>query len=277
MLAEAFHSLVDTGNQGLLLFGRHRSHRPADREHPFGHGQELYFWTFIVALLIFAVGGGFSVYEGITHLQHPAARRDIHWNLLVLAISAVFEAASFVVGYKQFRAEAGGRGFWRVVRTSKDPTTLTVVFEDTAALLGLAVAVAGIYFGHVLHLPSLDGIASIVIGAILITVAILLAHESKGLLLGEAMDREELEGLRRVAEADPAVQHANSPLTMYFGPETILLGIEIQFRAGLSSANVAAAVDRIEIANRREYPKVRQIFIEAEAVSAPVRQAGLAT
>src|SRR6266478_7681458 len=174
MLSEGIHSLVDTGNGGLLLLGFRKSRKPPDANHPFGHGKELYFWSLVVAILIFALGGGMSVYEGATHLTHPHAY-DPTWNYIVLGFALVFEGFSFYFAYKAFRSEMGRAGILATIRASKDPTTFTVLFEDTAALLGLIVAFLGIYLGHLLNNPYLDGVASIIIGVILAAVAGFLA------------------------------------------------------------------------------------------------------
>jgi cation diffusion facilitator family transporter len=264
MFAEAIHSVVDTGNDSLLVFGRHRSRRPADADHPVGHGQELYFWSFIVAILVFAVGAGFSLYEGISRMIHPGRLEDPRWNYIVLGLAALFEGGSLVVGYRQFRREARGRSWWRLLRESKDPPTFSVVLEDTAALIGIAFAVAGIWLAHHFGNEVFDAAASIAVGCLLTAVSILLIRESKGLLLGEAMSRAATEDIRRIAQNCPGVAGANRPLTLYFGPEFILLALEVEFLPGVE---VATAIDRIEAAIRGKYPKIRRIYIEAEALS----------
>lgn len=270
MLAESLHSLVDSGDSLLLLFGRHRSRRPPDADHPFGHGQELYFWTFVVSILIFGAGGGFSVYEGLSHVLHPAVMENAKLAYIVLGIAAVFECASLFVGLWQFWPQVRGTGFWRAVRTGKDPTVFTVVFEDTAAVVGLVIAFLGIWLANTFRNPVLDGCASIAIGLLLMAVAVLLARESKGLLVGEAMDRASVEGVRQTMERDPAVTRVSRPLTVHFGPENILLAVDVEFGKGLSGPEVAAAIDRLESAVRQRYPKIRRIFIEAESIGAAV-------
>jgi cation diffusion facilitator family transporter len=182
MISEGIHSLVDTGNGGLLLLGIERSQQPADATHPFGYGKELYFWTLIVAIMIFAVGGGISAYEGLLHILNPRPIENPLWNYVVLGLAIVFEGLSFFVAFRAFQAAKGEEAFWRAIHTSKDPTTFTVLFEDAAALLGLIVALAGIYLAHEFDNPYFDGGASIVIGTILAAVAVLLAYETKGLL-----------------------------------------------------------------------------------------------
>src|ERR1051325_5263645 len=205
MLSEGIHSVVDTGNGALLLLGVRLSRKPPDATHPFGYGMELCFWSLVVAIMIFALGGGMSVYEGVTHITHPNQLKDPTWNYIVLGFALLFEGISFLFAMKAFRKEKGKRGIWQTVHTSKDPTTFTVLFEDTAALLGLLVALVGISLGHWLNKPYLDGVASIVIGAILGVVAAFLAYESKGLLIGEGVDDETLDSIRAIAAEDSAV------------------------------------------------------------------------
>src|SRR5882672_7985422 len=265
MLSEGIHSLVDTGNGGLLLFGMRRSQRPPDANHPFGHGKELYFWSLVVAILIFALGGGMSVYEGVTHLSHPQVHHSI-WNYAVLGFAIVFESVSFYFAYRAFQKEMSGRGVFDAIRASKDPTTFTVLFEDTAALLGLIVAFLGIFLGHLLNNPYLDGVASIVIGAILAVVAGFLAYESKGLLIGEGVDPNVLDSIRSLVGADPAVAGIKKSLTMHFGPSEVLLTLDIGFKKDLIAEEIAAAVNRLENKIRDQHPEIKHIFIEAKSL-----------
>jgi len=268
MLAEAIHSVVDTGNELLLLLGIRRSARPADALHPFGHGKELYFWSLIVAILLFGLGGGMSIYEGISHLQHPVEIRDPTWNYVVLGVAFIAEGASWVIAVRKLlEGRREGQSAWRTMRTSKDPTVYTVVAEDSAALAGVLVAFLGVLLGHRLHDPYLDGTASIVIGLILATVAGYLAVESRDLLVGESAGTDVVEDIRALAEADPAVVQASRPLTMHFGPDRVLLNLDIEFRPELTADEVAAAVDRLEARIRKEHPSIRRIFIEAEALT----------
>jgi len=267
MLSEGFHSLVDTGNGGLLLLGTHRSKKPPDEVHPFGHGKELYFWTLIVAVLIFGVGGGISAYEGITHILHPSPLEDPTWNYLVLGLAVFFEGISFTVAFREFQKAKGDQGIWQAIRTSKDPTTFTVVFEDSAAMLGLMFAFLGVFLGHRLKNPYLDGAASIAIGITLATVAVLLIYESKGLLIGEGADPQTLNSIRALVEADASVEQVLRALTMYFGPHTVLLALEIEFHKGLSAADLESAVDRLEKAIRNQYSDIKHVFIEAESLA----------
>jgi cation diffusion facilitator family transporter len=267
MLSEGIHSLVDTGNGGLMLLGVRRSHKPADAEHPFGYGKELYFWTLIVAIVIFAVGGGVSAYEGVLHLLHPVPIEQPIWNYVVLSLAFIFEGYSFLVAYRAFRREKGEHTIWQSIESSKDPTTYTVLFEDSAALLGLVVAFMGVFLAHKLNNPYFDGAASVIIGIILAVVALLLAYESKGLLVGEPLDPETLKNIKRLAESDPRVEEVKNALTMYFGPHTILLAMDLQFRKDLSAAEVEESIDRLEETIRQHYPDIKHIFIESESLA----------
>jgi cation diffusion facilitator family transporter len=267
MLSEGIHSVVDTTNELLLLLGIRLSNRPPDDRHPFGHGQELYFWTLIVAILIFAIGGGMSIYEGITHLTHPNPIEDPTWNYLVLGIAVVFEGFSWSVALKELLPSVGNQTIWQAVKASKDPTIFTVLFEDSAALLGLLVAFLGVFLGHSFNNPHLDGIASIVIGIILALVAILLARESKGLLIGEGADAATVKQLRSLVLEDDAVNDVLQLLTLYFGPHEVLLNIEIQFDRTLSVEAVTQAIDRLESTIRSHYPDIRNIFVEAKSLT----------
>lgn len=266
MLSEGIHSVVDSGNEALLLFGQKRSELPPDDAHPFGHGQELYFWTLLVSLITFSAGGAVSVYEGVLRLVHPTSPEETLWNYAVLGLAAIFEGSSFVYNFRQFREAYPNRRFLRVFRQTKDPTMFTVLFEDMADLAGLAIAFIGVLLSQRFRTSVYDGIASILIGVVLMAVAILLVRESKGLLTGEAADPEMQRSIRGILESDCDVTSVNPPLTMYFGPDTVLLAVEIAFRNTLNAAEVACAVDRLESAVRQKHPKVKRIFIEAESI-----------
>jgi len=266
MLSEGIHSLVDTGNGALLLLGVRNSKRPPDLKHPFGHGMEIYFWSLVVAILIFALGGGMSVYEGVTHIQHPNPIGDPTWNYVVLGIAIVFESFSFYFAIKAFRIEQGKQGVWQTIRGSKDPTTFTILFEDTAALLGLVVALVGIFLGHQLNNPYLDGAASITIGVILGIVAAFLAYESKGLLIGEGVDPQTLASINAIAGAEPAVAEVRKALTMHLGPQEVLLTLDIRFHKDLTTAEIAAAIDELEAKIRNRHHEIRYIYIEAKSL-----------
>ena len=273
MVSEGIHSLVDTGNGGLLLFGIHKSKQPADATHPFGYGKELYFWSLIVAVLIFGVGGGISIYEGIAHLLHPRPLEDPFWSYLVLGFAAVFEGFVFVVAFRAFQALKGeDESIWQAIKSSKDPTTFTVLFEDAAAMLGLIFAFVGIFLAHQFENPYLDGVASVCIGLLLAAVAVVLAYESKGLLVGEGTDPQTLEKIRKLAEADPGVKKMLMPLTMHFGPDTVLLTVDIEFHKRLSATEVEEAVDRLDKSIRTQYPNIKHIYIQAGAIRSGGRE-----
>lgn len=265
MLSEAIHSLVDTGNQGLLLHGMKRAARPPDEGHPFGHGMELYFWAFVVAILIFAVGGGLSVYEGVLKVMQPHPLENVFVNYLVLGAAIVFEAGSWYVAFKEFRAGKGSSNYFMAVHGSKDPTVFTVLFEDSAALLGLAVALAGIFLGEVLGLPVMDGVASIVIGLILIATAILLAYETRSLLTGEAASPRVVDGIRKIVGEQPGITRTNELLTMHFGPQDVLVTLSLDFDDALSSARIEDAVSALEQRIKSAFPEVSRVFIEAQS------------
>ena len=265
MLSEAIHSLVDTGNQVLILHGLRRSAKPADAQHPFGYGMELYFWSFVVAILIFGVGAGVSIYEGLQKVAEPHVVTNPVINYVVLGVAIVFEAGAWIVAFKEFRATKGRRGYWEAVRHSKDPALFTVLFEDTAAMLGLITALVGIALAQALDMPVLDGVASITIGAILALTAALLAWETKGLLIGEAAGTRVTEGVRRLAKAQDGVQHINEALTMHFGPADVLLNLSIDFDDALSSADVEAVIGALEQRIKKAHPEITRVFIEAQS------------
>jgi cation diffusion facilitator family transporter len=267
MLSEGVHSLVDTGNGGLLLWGLHKSRKPPDENHPFGHGKELYFWTLVVAVLVFALGGGVSVYEGIMHLARPVPQQNVLVNYVVLAFAILFDGASWWVALREFQKVKGRQTYFGAIRRSKDPATFTVLLEDTAALLGLLAALVGISLGHSLGRPELDGAASVVIGLILCLAAALLAGESKGLLIGERLGPEAREAIRKAIEAEPALARVVRGASMHLGPDDVLVTLEVEFRPGLWAADVTAAIDRLDRAIRAARPEVRHLYIEAQSIT----------
>jgi len=279
MLSEGIHSVVDTGNQLLLLLGIHRSKKPADELHPFGHGKELYFWGLIVAMVLFGIGGGMSVYEGISHLLHPSPLTDPTWSYVVLGIAFVVEGIALTVALRELlRRKQKNESVWQAMRGSKDPAIYVVVAEDTAALLGVVVAALGIFLGHRLNNPMWDGTASIVIGGILAAVAVFLAWESKGLLIGESADVEIVRRVHELAEADPAVESVQRPLTMHFGPDQVLLAMGVHFKSKLPASELVAAVDRLKARIEKDCPRIQRIFIEAASLkehSAEIPQAAV--
>ncbi|MGI4779981.1 MAG: cation diffusion facilitator family transporter [Janthinobacterium lividum] len=263
MLSEGVHSAVDTFNGVLLLVGVRLSRRPATAEHPFGHGKELYFWSLMVAVLIFGLGGGVSVYEGIQRIRHPEPMTDPTWNYVVLGAAVLFEGTSFTIALRQFLGESRGRPFWNALHASKDPTTYTVLAEDSAALVGLLVAAIGIFLSHELDVPELDGAASVVIGLLLAGVAVLLVRESRGLLIGEGIRPETAREIRRIATAQASVHDVGQILSMYIGPQEVLVTLDLHFEEGTRTDDAAAAMTVIRDEVREKFPTIKRLFIEA--------------
>ncbi len=268
MLAEGIHSSIDTINSLLLLFGIHRARKPADHAHPFGYGRENYFWSLMVAIMTFAIGGGVSVFEGIARIRRGGSPEDATWNYVVLGISAVFGTASLVVSLRRFRRERrGDESVWATFRRSKDPSVYTVMFEDVAALVGVVVAFLGVFIAHTWHKPLADPTATIVIGLLLAAVSFVLARETKGLLLGESADSQKIDEIRRLVEANPNVEKMERPLTMQLGPSEVLLNMAIRFRRGLSITELENTVDQLERTISQHFPDVKRIFFEAESLA----------
>ena len=265
MLSEGIHSLVDTGNQGLLLHGMKRASRPADEKHPFGYGTELYFWAFVVAILIFAVGAGVSIYEGIHKIMDPHPVSNPLVNYIVLGLAFVFEAGAWWVAYREFNVRRGKRGMLEAIVQSKDPTVFTVLFEDTAAMLGLIVAFAGIFLAQWTGAAWLDGAASVVIGLILGATAIALAVETKGLLIGEAASAELVSGVHAIIMSRSSVRAINELRSMHQGPNDVLLAISLDFRNDISVGDVEETIYSLEKAIKSQYPDVTRVFIEAQS------------
>ena len=269
MLSEGIHSLVDTGNGGLLLLGLRRARIPADDAHPFGYGKEVYFWTLLVAMLIFGVGGGVSLYEGIEHVRHPGEPGDPTVAFIVLGLAAVFEAFALTVAWREFKKSRGNTGTWRAIRRGKDPTAFAVLLEDSAAMAGILVAAIGIGAAHLLDMPVLDGVASIVIGLILMGVALILARETRGLLVGESAEPALVAGVRELVAEEADVTDVCRMLTMHVGPEEVVVNLDLRFREELDAEGIAAAVDRLERSIKQTYPRIRYLFMETAALTAP--------
>lgn len=266
MFSEGIHSLVDTGNGFLLLVGIRRSKKPADDIHPFGYGNEVFFWSFVVALLIFAIGGGFSIREGIKHLQHPQSLNNFGWNYLVLTLAMLFEGAALRVALRQFNTTRGSKPFFRALKDSKDSATLAVVIEDTAALLGLAIAFLSVFLGQLTGWEYFDGIGSILIGILLVTVSLFFAVECKALLIGEGLLPENVDKIISILEEEKRVLSFRRPLTLYFGPNQVLVNLDVNFADDLTADEIEATIDSLEVRIKAALPRVNRIYIEAEAL-----------
>jgi len=264
MLSEAVHSVVDTGNQGLLLYGLKRSSRPPDDAHPFGYGMELYFWAFVVAILIFAGGAGISIYHGVEKILHPEPLESAYVNYIVLTLAMIFEAFAWWIAFKAFRAAKGTLGWIEAVRRSKDAALFTVLFEDSAAMLGLVVAMIGIALGQALGMPVLDGVASVVIGVILAVTAALLAYEAKGLLIGEGVEPATRRGIETLIAEQEGIFKLNELCSMHLGPEDVLLTVSVDFVSDMSADEVESTISTMEKAIKARYPEVKRLFIEAQ-------------
>jgi cation diffusion facilitator family transporter len=265
MLSEGIHSLVDTGNQILLLYGLKRAKKPPDDRFPFGHGKEIYFWSFVVAILIFAVGAGVSIYEGIRHLFHPRPIVNPEVNYIVLGLAMVFEGAAWAFAFREFSRAKGKWGYIEAIQRGKNPTIFVVLFEDSAAMLGLGVAFLGVLLGHLTGNTYYDGTASIVIGLILGGTAVWLAYETKGLLIGESAEKQIVEKIKQAAASVPVIQKVNEVLTLHMGPDYILVNISVNFSESVSAGEVERILHELDLQIKRENPEVKRVFIEPEA------------
>ena len=265
MLSEAVHSLVDTVNEVLLLYGMRRAAQRADAYHPFGYGRELYFWSFVVALLIFALGAGVSIFEGIGHVRQPEPVTDPYINYIVLVLALLFEGGSWLVSLRQFRAAKGDLAWFEAFRRSKDPPSFMVLFEDSAALIGIVLAALGTYGSASLGLPVLDGVASILIGIVLAVTSMLLARESKSLLVGERADRGLAEAILRIASSAPGVEAANGVVTTQMGPNQIVAALSVDFADAVSARDVETIIEDIERQVRAQWPEVISLFVKPQS------------
>jgi cation diffusion facilitator family transporter len=264
MMSEGIHSLVDTGNQVLLLYGMKRAEKPPDADFPFGYGKEIYFWSFIVAILIFALGGGISIYEGIRHIQHPEPISNPLVNYIVLGLALVFEGAAWYFAFREFSRVKGRWGYLEAIQRAKDPSIFVVLFEDSAAMLGLIVAFVGVWLSQSTGILIFDGIASVIIGFVLVGTAIWLAYETKGLLIGESANQSVIRGIRSALEAKSNIQHINEILTMHMGPDFILANISVDFADTISAQQVEADIAAIDRGIKQAFPQIKRVFIEAE-------------
>ena len=265
MLSEGVHSIVDTSNQVLLLYGLRRAKRPADERFPFGHGKEVYFWCFVVAIMIFAVGAAVSIYKGVHHLLHPTPITNPIINYVVLTFALLFEGAAWYFAFTEFTKAKGKWGYFEAVHRGKDPTIFVVLFEDSAAMLGILAAFAGIFLSELTGNSVYDGIASIIIGLILAGTATWLAYETKGLLIGESASPVIVNGIRDIASAYPKIKHVNEVLTLHMGPEFILLNLSVDFADTVSVGDIEETIARLDRHIKQTYPNIKRVFVEAEA------------
>ncbi|MFC5476027.1 cation diffusion facilitator family transporter [Paraherbaspirillum soli] len=273
MLSEGVHSLVDSGNELLLLYGMHRAAARPDREHPLGHGREIYFWSFVVALLIFTLGAGVSIYQGVTHILQAQPIQNVAASYIVLGLSALFEGASWWFTLRKFKSKKHHADVVRAILRSKDPPAFIVLLEDSAALVGLLIAFVGIYFSLALKLPVLDGVASILIGLVLALTAWILARETKGLLIGERAHQSTHDSILKIAQAIDGVEHANEVITVHLAPQQILAALSVEFADALRAPEIEARVIELEQRVRAAHPEVTVLFVKPQT-SRRFREAG---
>lgn len=266
MFAEGVHSVVDSGNQLLLLYGIKRSAKPADTRHPFGYGMEIYFWSFVVAVLLFSIGAGVSIYEGISKIQHPHLVESPYINFIVLGLAMVFEGYAFWAAIKQMNAQRGDNTVLQYIRRSKDAPLVVVLLEDAGALLGLMIAALSLVLVLVLDTPELDGVASLVIGLLLAFAAVVLFIETKGLLIGEAVAPAVRAGINDILQSHAKILAVNEVMTMHMGPEDVFCALSVDFSDDASSVEVEAAISNLEQEIKLAYPEIKRIFIEAQSV-----------
>ena len=269
MLTEGFHSVVDSTNQLLLLYGQKRAERPADEIHPFGYGRELYFWSFVVAILIFSTGAGLSIYEGILHILHPVETENVTIAYVVLGISLALEGSSWLVAMREFGQLKGQQGWWKAFRRSKDPTTFVVLFEDSAAIFGLVVAALGVFLTHWTGNPLWDGAASVAIGCALAVVAFMLARESKGLLIGERADPRLSDAVRAAFDSRAEVTRVQEVLTIHIAPDRVFVAASVDFEDAVAVGAIEQLIADAEAGLRRDWPQIASVYIKPKA--APVR------
>ena len=262
MFAEAVHSLVNCFDGTLLLLGAWRAERPPDELHAFGYGRELYFWNLIVAIVFFALGSGFTIYEGVRRALIPEPLGNPSWSYVVLATAALFDGASFAIGFRRFHRQARGRGYWTTIRESKNPALFSVVLEDSADLIGLSLAATGVFLSHALNMPRIDGVASIGIGLVLGAIATVLLIETHGLLIGESATPELISAVRAIAQDDGAVERVDQMLTVQLGPTDVVVALRIVLHAGLDPREIIATTARIEDRIKRDQGDVRRVFVE---------------
>lgn len=265
MISEGIHSLVDTVDQLLLLYGLKRSRKPPDQYHPFGYGKELYFWSFIVSILIFGLGGGLSIYQGIAHIRHPEPLGDPTWNYVVLGFSVLFEGSSFIIAAKEFNKARGHLSWWSAIVKSKDPSSFLVLFEDGAAVLGLFIVFVLMLCSHTFNLPYLDGVASVLVGLLLVFVSLILARESRSLLMGEGIAPETQQKIKALAQKDEAVVKVSNILSTYESPEEVVLMLIVAFKPDLDTEDITTAIERIRKHIKEQFELIEFVIIQPQA------------
>ncbi|SEP33987.1 cation diffusion facilitator family transporter [Mucilaginibacter sp. OK283] len=264
MVAEGVHSVVDTANQVLLLFGLHQSRKKPDAKHPFGYGKELYFYSFIVSILIFGLGGGVSIYQGIAHIITPEVPGNPTWNYAVLGMSVIFEGSSLLIAAKEFNKLRGELSWWQAIVKSKDPSTFLVLFEDSAAVIGLVIVAVCMFIGHTYHINYLDGLASLLVGLVLIFVSIILARESRSLLMGEGIGASTKKHIIEIVEQDQDVLKLMHLMSTYQSPTEVLLMLIISFKSNLDTAGINNAIIRIRNRVKDEYSLIHFVIIQPD-------------
>ena len=264
MISEGIHSLVDTVNELLLLFGIKQSIKPADEARPFGYGRELFFWSFIVSIMIFGLGGGISIYQGIMHILHPQPLGNPFWNYIVLAASILFEGTSFIIAAKEFNKVREHLSWWQAIKQSKDPSLFVVLFEDGAAVVGLSVVMTCVFLAHQFDNVYLDGVGSLIVGLILVFTSLALARESRGLLMGEGIKKKTQQRIIAIIENDPSAAKAKSIFSIYMGPEEVLLILSIQFKTTLITRDLDEAIKRIRDTIQKEFVVIHHVIIQPE-------------
>ncbi len=265
MFSEGIHSMVDVGNQVLLLFGLNRATKKADKEHPFGYGKEVYFWSFIVAILLFAFGGGLSLYEGIKHLSHAEPMENVLVNYIVLGFAIIFEGGSWWVAFKEFKKSQGKHTWYHAIAKAKDPALIVVLLEDSAAMAGLMIALLGVTISYFFHLPIVDAITSIAIGVILLLVSVWLALESKNLLIGESATPKLVRTIRKIINEEERIEGTQNILTMHMGPNEVLVNLHVDFKDDLVSQDLEDTISELEEKIKKEIPDVTWIYIAAKS------------
>ncbi len=269
MLSEAIHSLVDTGNQLLLLYGLHRAAQPPDELHPLGHGRELYFWSFVVATVMFTMGAGVACYEGVLHMLNAEPMRDPLINYAVYGAAAIFEGGSWLVALREFRKAKGNLGYYEAVRRSKDPPTFIVLFEDSAALIGLGIAAAGTFAAERLAMPEIDGAASVGIALVLGLTALALARESKGLLIGEPASRDLRRAILAIAANMAGIERAQIVFTVHLSPDQVVVALNLEFKDELTTPDIERITRDLERAVHAAHPQVIAIFVKPQTAPVP--------